>query len=282
MKKRILLPTDFSKNSWNAISYAIELLRKVPCEFYVLHAYTPNTQISENLMASQLGLPQLEELKTASAEGLKKLSRKIAFRDEAPGHEFHYVSQYSFLLEAVENICREKDIDMVVMGTKGATDAIDVLLGGNTLSVMEKMRRCPVLAIPKSASYNVLEEIVFPTSYEEGYQKQQLQPLTELLRLTKASLRILHVSDHDLTADQKAQQELLEHYFEGLAYSFHTLEDVDVPTGLHCFVQSRDSDMIAFLNPKHGIFSSWFRRPLVRELNYRAKVPILTLHIDKK
>lgn len=280
MKKRILLPVDFSKNSWNAISYAIDLMAKVPCDFYVLHAYTPNTQITENMMASQLGLPQLDELKKASEEGLKKLSRKIAFRDEATQHSFHYISEYSFLLEAIQNVCRDKDIDMIIMGTKGATDAIDVLLGGNTISVMEKIRCAPVLAIPKSASFGPTSEIVFPTSYAEGYKKQEIHHLAAIAQITKAPIRILHVSDDPLNEDQKNQQKLLEELLEGLSYSYHTLEDVDVATGLNCFVQSRDSDMVAFLNPKHGLFTSWFRRPLARELNYHSKVPVLTLHTD--
>ena len=278
MNKRILLPTDFSKNSWNAISYAIELMGNVPCDFYVLHAYTPNTQITENMMASQLGLPHLEELKAASAEGLKKLSRQIAFRDENLNHKFHYISEYSFLLESIENICREKDIDLIIMGTKGATDAIDVLLGGNTLAVMEKIRCCPVLAIPKSARFGEMSEIVFPTSYVEGYRKQEMQHLLEIARITKSPVRVLHVSNDPLDSDQENQKNLLESMLEGQKYSFHTLEDVDVSTGLNCFVQSRDSDMIAFINPKHGLFSNWFRRPLVKELNYHSKVPVMTLH----
>ncbi|WP_374957881.1 universal stress protein [Gilvibacter sp.] len=280
MNKRVLLPTDFSKNSWNAISYAIELFDKEACDFYVLHAYTPSTQITENLMASQLGLPQLDELKEASAAGLKKLSRQLAFRDESTQHRFHYISEYSFLTEAIANVCRDKDIDLVIMGTKGATDAIDVLLGGNTLAVMEKIRCCPVLAIPKSAIFGRMEEIVFPTSFREGYKKQQMQHLTTMAHLCKAPIRVLHISDEPLDSDQKNQKKLLTTMLQGVEYSFHLLENVDIPTGLNCFVQSRDSSMVAFINPKHGIFSNWFRRPLARELNYHSKVPVLTLHTE--
>ncbi|WP_299528057.1 universal stress protein, partial [uncultured Lutibacter sp.] len=35
--KNILLPTDFSENSWNAIKYALELYKKTACNFYLLH-----------------------------------------------------------------------------------------------------------------------------------------------------------------------------------------------------------------------------------------------------
>ena len=39
--KKILLPTDFSKNSWNAICYALELFKTTECLFYLVHTYTP-------------------------------------------------------------------------------------------------------------------------------------------------------------------------------------------------------------------------------------------------
>ena len=35
--KNILLPTDFSENSWNAIKYAISFFKNQDCNFYLLH-----------------------------------------------------------------------------------------------------------------------------------------------------------------------------------------------------------------------------------------------------
>lgn len=36
MEKKLLLPTDFSKHSWNAIQYAIKLYEQRPCDFLYL------------------------------------------------------------------------------------------------------------------------------------------------------------------------------------------------------------------------------------------------------
>ena len=35
--KNILIPTDFSENSWNAIKYALQFFKKKKCNFYLLH-----------------------------------------------------------------------------------------------------------------------------------------------------------------------------------------------------------------------------------------------------
>lgn len=37
--KKLLLSTDFSKSSWDAIVYALELYADQECDFYILNAY---------------------------------------------------------------------------------------------------------------------------------------------------------------------------------------------------------------------------------------------------
>ena len=60
--KNILLPTDFSQNSLNAINYAMELFKDTPCKFYLLNAfkipYLTNEELLENdmkKMAAEVG-----------------------------------------------------------------------------------------------------------------------------------------------------------------------------------------------------------------------------------
>ena len=57
--KKILLPTDFSDNANNAISYAVQLYKNEKCNFILLNTYTPIIYQVEFLQASS---PQLEVL----------------------------------------------------------------------------------------------------------------------------------------------------------------------------------------------------------------------------
>ena len=56
--KRIILPTDFSQNAYNAICYAIRLFKEVECTFYLVHTYTPAIYQAEYVLHSpgQIGL----------------------------------------------------------------------------------------------------------------------------------------------------------------------------------------------------------------------------------
>ena len=62
--KKILLPTDFSDNAWNAIVYALKLYKNQKCKFVLLNTYTPmiyNIDYMEITMELQQMLLTLSE-----------------------------------------------------------------------------------------------------------------------------------------------------------------------------------------------------------------------------
>lgn len=279
MKKKILLPTDFSNNAWNAIQYATELYKHETCDFYILNAFNASGYALESMMVPEPGEKLYEEAKEKSEQGLSKILERLSFRDDYPHHNFFMVSQFNSLLEAIKDIVDKQDIGMIIMGTKGKTDSRDVIFGSNTVMVMEKSRNCPVMAVPDSASYTELKEIVFPTDYKMNFKRRELQNLIEVAKMSNASVRVLYASNGDpLDEAQESNKKLLEEYFEELVYTSHTLYNLDAPSAVRCFVESRDSDMIAFFNRKHSFFGSVFSRPMVKSLGRYAKVPVLALH----
>lgn len=279
MKKKVLLPTDFSKNSWNAISYAIELYKNEKCDFYVLNVFNTPGYTLESMMVPEPGEPLYDQAKEQSEIGLGKILDRLAFRDANPNHKFFAVSQFNNVLEAIKDMVEKKDIEMIVMGTKGEGNALDRIYGRNAVMIMEKIRNCPVMMIPNDIIYEEPKEIVFPTDYKTHFKRRELQYLIEIAKISKAAVRFLYVTREDtLDEEQKNNQELLKEYFEETSHTFHTLHNVSVQDGLNCFVESRGSDMITFINRKHSFFGSIFSKPMVKNLGYQSKVPVLALH----
>ncbi|PKV48282.1 nucleotide-binding universal stress UspA family protein [Aquimarina sp. MAR_2010_214] len=279
MKKKILLPTDFSKNAWNAILYAIELYKNETCDFYVLNVFNATGYALESMMIPEPGERIYEEAKEKSENGLNKIKERLSFRDDNPDHKFFMISQFNNVLSAIKDTVEKKDIEMIVMGTKGATNAGDLIYGSNTVLVMEKVRNCPVMAIPEGADYKEPKEIVFPTDYKIQIKRRELQYLTEIAKITNAEIKILHVTNDDnLDEEQENNKKLLVEYLDGIKYTFHTLHNIDVKGGLSSFVESRESDMITFINRKHSFFGSIFSKPMVKNLGHHSKVPVLALH----
>ncbi|GGG29551.1 universal stress protein UspA [Dokdonia pacifica] len=279
MKTKILLPTDFSKNAWNAISYATDLFKGKECEFYILNAYTSKGYVLESMMVPEPGETEFERAKTISEKGLSKILEMLSFRDRDDKHTFYTISQFNSLLEALKDIVEKKDIDMVIMGTKGSTNSKSVVFGSNAITAMEKLRNCPVIAIPEEARYGGLKEIVFPTSFKTHFKHRELQYLTTIAKHANAPIRVIHVdTDDTLDKVQKNNKQLLEECFEEVTYTFHTLHGSSISEAVRIFVESRESDMIAFINKKHAFFGSVFSKPMVKEIGLYSKVPIMALH----
>lgn len=279
MDKRILVPTDFSKNALNAVRYALDLYRKLNCEFYFLNVFRLDSYTTDTLIIPEPGSAQYEAAKSQSEEGFSKLMDMLMLHHDNPKHTYHTISTFNFLSEAIKQTVAENDIEIVIMGTKGATGARGVIFGSNTVNIMEKIRECPVLAIPEDVRFSSPKEIVFPTDYRSDFKRRELNYLVEIAKMHEAAIRILYVSKKDaLTELQKNNKQLLSKILDTVDHSFHTLSKKDVSDGLTAFVESRDSDMIAFINHKHFFFGSVFSKPLVKEIGYDATVPILALH----
>ena len=276
--RKILLPTDFSENAENAIKYAIELYKNEECEYYILNVFFVIGFATDNIMAPEIGEIAYKSAKETSEKGLKTTLNKLQ-KNNLSRHQFFTISKFNSLLNSIDEVVEEKKIDIIIMGTQGYTNATDIIFGSNTVMIMEKERSCPVLAIPSEVNFTKPKEIVFPTSYNTHYKKPELEHLIDIATINKAAIRILHIENDNVQEQSESiNRLLLDEYFEGIEHSFHTLYNVEVEVALDCFVQSRDSNMIAFINKKHGFIESIFSRHLVQKLGYKSKVPVLTMH----
>ena len=284
MNKRILLPTDFSKNALNAIRYALNLYKEIDCDFYFLNVFqVSGYSLHSTMMVPELGEPVYEAARVRSEEGLENLMEHLRMQPNNPKHTYHQISTFNSLLEAVNDTISKKDIDIVVMGTKGTTGARTVIYGTNAINVMEKTRVCPVLTVPENVRFSPPEEIVFPTDFKTVFKHKELAYLIKICKEYKAFLRVLYIDDGEgLNRKQQENKKLLETILGDLDHSFHTLTNIKVQEGINAFIESRDSDMIAFINRKHHFFGSIFAKPLVKELGYHSRVPILVLRPGSK
>jgi nucleotide-binding universal stress UspA family protein len=232
-----------------------------------------------SLLIPEPGSRDYEEAKAKSEGQFEKLLDVLNLHHKNPKHSYHTISSDNLLSEAINQTIANKDIDLVIMGTKGATGAKGIIFGSNTVMAMEMIRECPVLAVPDDVRFSPPKEIVFPTDFKDAFKRKELNYLLEIAGMHGAAIRVLHVSrDKVLTTGQKENKQLLDEILGSIDHSFHTLTKKKVADRITCFVESRESDMMAFINRKHFFFGSIFSRPLVKEIGFDASTPILALH----
>ena len=129
--KKVVLPTDFSENAWNATGYAIELFKDEECVFYLLNTYTPAFVNSRFMAAGVGGLEIEDDVKVQSEIGLNNLLKRIEENYDIPHHSFKTISSFSLLTSEVKEIASSKDIDLIITGTKGASGLEEVFMGSH-------------------------------------------------------------------------------------------------------------------------------------------------------
>jgi nucleotide-binding universal stress UspA family protein len=140
---RILVPTDFSKSSENALTYGVAFAEKFGAEVHLLHVVQDLALfIPEAIMVAPPLATPVEQFLAAAREALDRAIREL----NRPGLVLHPEVAEGVPAEEILRLARERGVDLIVMGTHGHTGLAHVLLG----SICEKVVRrapCPVLTV---------------------------------------------------------------------------------------------------------------------------------------
>jgi len=277
MEKKILIPSNFTKHAWNALVYALNLYKSVPCTFYILNAYKGPSKIS----LSRNQNAELEAAKAESEKGLQKIMQGLNFRKENDKHSFETISRSKELADAVQETVDTYKIDLILMVSRGANVSINAAFENEISEVIQKVEDCPFLILPEEIQ-NLPEtnrEIVFPTNYKFPFKNKEVAALIDMANNLNASIRILYIDSdgRPLSRDQEQNKETLKTYFSKIDFSFHKLTQTTVTTGIHLFIESRESNFLALYKRKQGFFSKLFSQRFKEEIDFNPKVPVLIL-----
>lgn len=279
--KKILLPTDFSENSYNAIRYAVQLFSQEKCAFYLLNTYTPILYDNEYLVYSSTQPTLTEIYKNNSAKGLNRILKRVKKNFQNEKHEFHKISSFNILTDEIKEQVKEKEIDLIVMGTKGATGADEILFGSNTVQAIKKAK-CPLLAIPAHFEFTRPKNILLPTDYEADLPPL-LGILKEITTTYSANIHILHVYfGTELSEEQEKRKKALSKTFKDNGHHFYSIADKSVPQAIYDFQEDNAVDMLVMINNKHSFFENLLFRPVINEIGFHVKVPFLVIPSEKK
>ncbi|MCO5725163.1 universal stress protein [Robiginitalea marina] len=275
--KTILIPTDFSDNAWHAIAYAMNFFKDEPCTFYLLHTYSP----AFYRMDYVFGGPSFSAIPDVGVDislmGLEKTLEDIKKVYDNPRHQFELVSSFNTLTDEVEDLVGSRGIDLVVMGTKGASGAKELFLGSNTVFVIRK-GKAPVMAIPEQVKYHPVRNILFPSDYLNRYKPEDLLPILKIARMHQARFTLLHVNEEGgLTLEQKDNKAHLERHLEELEYETVELEGQLMPDAVLAYIEEHPVDLLVMMNRRHSFFERLLLRQNVDQIGFHVRIPFLVV-----
>ncbi len=281
--KKIILPTDFSDNAYNAIKYAVHLYKGVETTFHLLHTYTPPIFQVEYLFHGPKKVHEADPYQLRAITKLQDLQERLLAEFDNPEHTFVTRAVFNTLTDEVVKMTSYEKIDLVIMGTKGLTGAKEILFGTNTTQVFEKAT-CPVIAVPSGFNFEAPKSILFPTDYEINFDKEQLRQLLDISKIHDADVNVIHVSTgYDLTKDQEQNKQKLNHIFDQIQHKFHDLPDQGVIAAINQFQTKKKINLLIMVRNKYTFLQRLFIDPVIKEIGININIPFMVVpYADEK
>ncbi|MFC4633135.1 universal stress protein [Dokdonia ponticola] len=275
--KRVIVPTDFSQNAHNALSYARLLFQDEEVIFTLLHTYKPSTVNLLRKSSQQVGT-MYQSSKLVAEEQLQNLLAKINSLNENKKHTYTVKAHLGALDEVFKNIPIDT-YDFIVMGSKGATGLKSVLWGSNTFHLVNSTVKRPILIVPENCTYKNPEKIAFATNFSRAYSKEEIQPLIDIVKEWNASLRMIEVyHDPILSKNQKTHLETLENLLVDVQCHFHVIPHFNtIETAITIFNDELEIDILAMIRYPKSLLQKIVREPIIKKMVHHTTIPFLVL-----
>lgn len=271
--KKILFPTDFSDNSNRAFPYALDLAYLLDAELTIFNSYKLPYSKS-NLLVSMMDI-----MKDDSSRELNALKEKALGQKKYEKLKINLVSRAGNFVSQIPKIAKDVKSNLIVMGTKGSSGLKEMVIGSNTIEVIQ-ITRCPVLAVPENAKNSKVNKIAMAVDLKKITDSSQLNPLLEMAKICGASIEFVHVmhpDEVDSPQDRFNQIMFLEKFASNIESNINIITESDVIEGLSRYVETEKPDMLALLCRKHTLIERLFTKSISTKLSFRSDIPILIM-----
>ncbi len=279
--KKILVPTDFSACANNAVDFAVQTAKYLPVEVTLFHSF----ELKGNVYTDYMGVNKEfnQALLDEVHRNLADMKRVIEETDGVIVNTFVAVTP---LVEAVKIAIEEKDIDLVVMGTLGATGLKEKLWGSTTAALIGKTQ-VPVLVIPYDFEWKKPKKVLLASNHFER-DPAILNSLFEMIDLYMAQLSIAVFTDEDddkavtfmdHTHNIRQYEKMLKMQYKEETLSASHLYGTDFEETLQWHIKENNIDilvMITYLKDK-GFWDRLFHPSMTKRMSYHTTIPLLVI-----
>lgn len=273
--KNILLPTDFSENSKNAIRYALQFFEGETCRFHLLNSQKPSSYLTADVLYSAPGTTVYEGILNDNKVALDKMARFCEAISEKQDFTFVKKIDFDTVVDAVNKVVTQNNIEMIVMGTNGATGAAEVIFGSNTLQVIRNVD-CPVIAVPQGYGYENIDSVLLSLNYQDNMAEKSLAIISEIVRKNKATLKILEITEENIALS--TQKDNAETAFKDLGFEVFSIKNLPAPMAISAFEQLIPVQLHALLVERKSFLDRFIFGSDTAKISYGTTVPLLVLH----
>lgn len=274
--KKILVPTDFSKQAENALKVAAQLAKKHKSEIYLLHMLELPLGLVDQANTAKSSLPEsLFFMKLAHKRFNEVLSSSFL-----KGIKVHETVLFENTFEGITEVATKNKVDIIIMGSHGASGFKEMFIGSNTEKVV-RTSKTPVLVIKNEHEKFAVKNFVFASDFSSEIKK----PFKEAVKFAesvKAKMHLVFINTATNFLTTEEANALMEKFLKGMDIKNYTLNiynDTSVEKGVLNFAQSIDADLIGMATHGRKGLSHFFNGSVSEDLVNHAKRPVITFKI---
>lgn len=277
--KNILIATDFSREAYCALYYATQLFKEEDTVFHIANFYGDEIHTSVYSIVNEEEFKKAPQLKISSQVACTETLHKI-IRDSELGQErFEIISSEQKLIKGIERLIDEKDMDLVIMGTKKHRGTLQSISGTHTTRLIERAISCPILVIPGELDYITPLRIAFASDLNRKFEKISFKFLKQLAEKFGSSITVVYDGEEgSLSKEQwKNFNELKSYFGEVPVHLEYSFTHIEISRTLAEYVKNNNMDLLSMIYYKHGFTESIFREPVVENIDRHLSFPFLIL-----
>lgn len=269
----ILVPTDFSTCSKNALDAAIQIARSTQAIIELVHIYDRPVIGFVDL---KIDHQKHKKLMTEIEHSMQELLQQYQTEDvKIKTRILHDIGMAEILDQP-----RFKAVDMVIMGSQGTSGLKELFIGSNTEKVV-RHAKCPVLAIkeyyPNFAFNNVVLASNFYKEIELIFPRIQkfLAPFNPKFNLLKVNTP----NNFETTRYSRSSMQQFAERFNLNNYSLNVYNDSHVESGILNFAKEKEADAIVIATHGRKGIEHFINGSLAEDVVNHAVTPVLSFRL---
>jgi len=273
----ILVPVDFSKQAKYAAKIAAEIARLTDAKICLLHMLElPTGVVDPTSFGTSSNTPSALLYLNRAHEKFNEFKKMSCFE----GLEIEDDVQFHKAFEGIIEQSKKKDVNLIVMGSRGTSGLEEMLVGSNTEKVVRNSE-IPVMVVKRKIKDFKVENLVFASNFKQK-NRSAFQKILNFTKLFNARIHLLKINTIHNFETTKESSEAIRNFIEGYDlgdYSLNIYNDVTVESGILNFAKAMDADIIVLNTHGRRGLAHLFNGSIGEDLGKHATLPVVTFKL---
>ena len=272
--KKILVPTDFSTFSLNALGVAADIARKANAEVHFLHVvdypiaahhleYFLNTDTGKEF-TKKINQQFLEVLQLKSLQGVK-------IKD---------VLHYNSPIKGIHHYADKEKVDLIVMGSHGHNKLKDDVFGSNTEKLL-RLTDYPLLIVKEVSPDFSINTLVFCSDFAETSVKSY-EKIKSLIDVYNPEIHLLKINTRGNFETSKESKKLINQFALNANIHRFTTDIVNaesIEEGVKDYCDEVEPELLVMETHGRTGLSHMILGSITENISKNRKQPVLSLRV---